>query len=465
MQGSENESSSNHLLRQVEAHQTALRALADGSFDHSRAVRLGPTEAFHLRSEEKLTQPGTGTVPPLPEYPAVSDLIGLESDTFVEAAYRTLLGRSPDPSGRKYHLQNPEQGARTKVQILSELADSDEGRRFARPIRGLRAHSFIDRISRLPVLGYLAQWSLSFVRLPSTLRALEHRRALLARDVATLRQDLREEQRRLDEARAAIDLRAESSDLEDLANRLENASASHENAYRTLSSQIDQVRGRDPEIPADVLQRIEVHFRGKESGIKRHLETYLEHLPDPERVGNIAVDIGPGRGEWLGIAAAHGFDAVGIDNNPAVVDKAASLGHPIRLGEGIDQLRQMPTASCALISAFHVVEHIPFAHVLELVEEAHRVLTPGGVLILETPNPECLYVGACSFWNDPSHRAPLPPNLLEYLVASAGFRTETLRMNPSMTEADMPEDKDSAVALRWMFGTQDYAVIGTREEK
>jgi O-antigen chain-terminating methyltransferase len=46
---------------------------------------------------------------------------------------------------------------------------------------------------------------------------------------------------------------------------------------------------------------------------------------------------------------------------------------------------------------------------------------PGGLLILETPNPENLVVGACTFWYDPTHIRPLPPAMLRFYVESAGF--------------------------------------------
>jgi O-antigen chain-terminating methyltransferase len=39
---------------------------------------------------------------------------------------------------------------------------------------------------------------------------------------------------------------------------------------------------------------------------------------------------------------------------------------------------------------------------------------PGGLLILETPNPENLVVGACTFWYDPTHIRPLPPAMMRF---------------------------------------------------
>jgi hypothetical protein len=49
------------------------------------------------------------------------------------------------------------------------------------------------------------------------------------------------------------------------------------------------------------------------------------------------------------------------------------------------------------------------------------VLQPGGLLIMETPNPENLVVGANTFYLDPSHERPIPPPLLAFAAEHAGF--------------------------------------------
>ena len=52
---------------------------------------------------------------------------------------------------------------------------------------------------------------------------------------------------------------------------------------------------------------------------------------------------------------------------------------------------------------------------------AWRALRPGGVLILETPNPLSLVVAARNFWLDPTHRRPVHPESLELSFELAGF--------------------------------------------
>jgi hypothetical protein len=45
-----------------------------------------------------------------------------------------------------------------------------------------------------------------------------------------------------------------------------------------------------------------------------------------------------------------------------------------------------------------------FGVMVDFLDEALRALMHGGMLILETPNPENLRVGAYAFYNDPTRR-------------------------------------------------------------
>ena len=96
-----------------------------------------------------------------------------------------------------------------------------------------------------------------------------------------------------------------------------------------------------------------------------------------------------------------------------------------------------------------------------------------GMSAAETPNPTNLVMGACDFYADPTHRAPLPPHLLEYLVAVQGFGAIEVRHLHPRTEQlrqvlDLPVDAAlkpfiEAVAER-LYGPQDYAILGYRLE-
>lgn len=99
----------------------------------------------------------------------------------------------------------------------------------------------------------------------------------------------------------------------------------------------------------------------------------------PSRV----LDLGCGRGQLLGmLAARHEAQYTGLDAAPAVVAE----GWTYRSG---DLTRRLPFDDAAfdLVVAGEVIEHVP--HPDDLLREVRRVLAPGGVLVLSTPNLVC----------------------------------------------------------------------------
>ena len=116
-----------------------------------------------------------------------------------------------------------------------------------------------------------------------------------------------------------------------------------------------------------------------------------------------------------------GFNARGVDLDDEMLSPCRDRGLSVSVGDALSCLRDLPDASQVVVSGFHLVEHIPFSDLQMLIQEAMRVLKPAGLLILETPNPENLVVGTCSFYLDPTYPRPIPPGLLEFLPEVQGF--------------------------------------------
>jgi O-antigen chain-terminating methyltransferase len=218
---------------------------------------------------------------------------------------------------------------------------------------------------------------------------------------------------------------------------------------------------RFPAIYADFTE----HFRGSTAEVSAKLEGYL---PDVHRLAGPGgvVDLGCGRGEWLALLRAAGVAARGVDANADFVAAGRARGLDMEVGDALGYLEALPPDSIDMVTAFHVIEHLDTEDLLALLETAKRALRPGGCLLLETPNPTNLVMGACDFYNDPTHRSPLPPALTQYLVSTQGFGGVEVRPLHPKTSPSVPAgDQDACAQLHELvvqafFGPQDYAVLG-----
>ncbi len=207
----------------------------------------------------------------------------------------------------------------------------------------------------------------------------------------------------------------------------------------------------------------EEKHRGPRSLITERLNVYLPFIrwvlqtyPEGQ-----AIDLGCGRGEWLELLVNEGFIPTGVDLDEGMLEACKQLGLPAVKADALELLSKTESNSQLVVSAFHVVEHISFEQLRNLVSQAMRVLKPGGLLILETPNPENIAVSTRNFYLDPTHQRPIPPQLLAFVAEFEGFeRVKTLRLQ---------EPKD--IASRETIGltevinsvSPDYAVIAQKK--
>ncbi|MGU7771052.1 DUF4214 domain-containing protein [Burkholderia sp. MR1-5-21] len=204
----------------------------------------------------------------------------------------------------------------------------------------------------------------------------------------------------------------------------------------------------------------ETKFRGSRSLISSRQKLYLPWIETSiaDTQTKRILDLGCGRGEWLSLLRAENHDAVGVDVSPN--SNIPEL--KIVQSDAIAYLNNCASASYSVITSFHMIEHISLASQLELLKAAMRVLEPGGMLILETPNPENMIVGACNFYLDPTHKRPIPPQLLQFLVEESGFvDVQSIKLHPD-TELHAQLSPVSNQLANLLAGPQDYAVIGKK---
>ena len=212
----------------------------------------------------------------------------------------------------------------------------------------------------------------------------------------------------------------------------------------------------------DFYRAFEDRYRGSRELIGQRLEAYLPFIQPLSVIYQPAnaVDLGCGRGEWLELLQGAGFVPQGIDLDACMLAACTERGLPVTQGDAIAHLKSLADQSQCIVSGFHIAEHMAFDDLETLVIHSMRVLKPGGILILETPNPENVVVGACSFFLDPTHLRPIPPLLLSFLPEHHGFaRVRTVRLQES---AELRTRSD--VRMMDVLGgvSPDYAVVAQK---
>jgi SAM-dependent methyltransferase len=141
--------------------------------------------------------------------------------------------------------------------------------------------------------------------------------------------------------------------------------------------------------------------------------------PFAQALGDV-VDIGCGSGIFLELLRDLRVPAFGIDPDPDMVAVCQELGLQALPGDE-RLLTSFAADSLGGIHASHVIEHIDGERALSFIEHALRVLMPGGLLIIRTPNWRNQTVRHEGFWLDITHVRPYPLPLLKQVMEDAGF--------------------------------------------
>jgi SAM-dependent methyltransferase len=218
----------------------------------------------------------------------------------------------------------------------------------------------------------------------------------------------------------------------------------------------------------------ESRMRGSTELVRERQREYVDSFRNADPV----LDIGCGRGEFLGLLAEVGIEARGIDLDADMVAYARGAGHDVQQADAITYLAGLPDGSLGGIFCSHVVEHLQPAALVRLLELAADRIRPGGTLVAETPNPRTLGI-LPGFFADLTHAQPLHPETLALLARQCGFEAVELRFfrefppEERLREVVLPDEAEfdeAQTALRsnvdrlneTLFGPQDYAIVARR---
>ncbi len=281
--------------------------------------------------------------------------------------------------------------------------------------------------------------------------------------------------------RLSADISLIRSSLESLSGRVGKISARLPD-FESLANNVAKITARLDENDTQGLdfdyKEFEDRYRGSEAEVSKRLEVYLPLFAGKK---SPVVDVGCGRGELLQLFKKHGIGAHGIDTNGDMVKLCKSKGLDARQQDAFEHLGNVKDGALGGVTAIHLIEHLPTKRQIELVKLAFRKLAPGGVLAIETPNPQALSIFANSFYMDPTHQKPVHPLTLEFVMQKAGFenvRVQYLARGQEFREIPVPAKADNAfrdaiktynkqarLLHNLVFASPDYACIGTKPRK
>jgi 2-polyprenyl-3-methyl-5-hydroxy-6-metoxy-1,4-benzoquinol methylase len=181
----------------------------------------------------------------------------------------------------------------------------------------------------------------------------------------------------------------------------------------------------------------ESYFGGDGSGYSQYESQELEYLAtfreDVRRIAEFVpsgriLEVGCGYGYFLQCALDAGYDAYGIDLSPVAVKWAAER-HPGRVFCGLlEEVPEIQEQQYDVIFGSHLIEHLtePGA----FLESASRLLRPGGLIVLVTPNIGSLLARVSgSRWVSfkiPEHVSYYDHTTIATLLTRGGFAVEAI---------------------------------------
>lgn len=211
----------------------------------------------------------------------------------------------------------------------------------------------------------------------------------------------------------------------------------------------------------------EAAFRGSRDELADRYRSLAQRFAGQQPV----LDIGCGRGEFLELLGELGVQASGVEVDPVLVEEARANGLDIVAGDGVAYLASLTDQSLGGIVLLQVIEHLTPQAAADLVAIAFHKLRSGGLIVVETVNPQSLYTFAHSFYLDPTHGNPVHPAYLKFLFEEAGFpHVELEWRSPPPADDVLAADEDATKVQaanlerlnQLLFAPQDYALIARR---
>lgn len=445
-----------------------------------------------------------------------SGIMGLEIDDFVRQLYLLALGRPPDASGLescKFALNN---GAKKEAIIYiictsKEFANRARVAHLAEYRKAYSSYRLRSRLKRIPVLRHA--WALvtlprrveglvaslesaergRYDALTAALESAERKRQALTIAIETINQRI--DLRSLEMAITSINQKSDQNAI--LITKLhEKVDALHSIVASRNSIQIENKSNSQLDDQTEVLISnglideesylekslenekmsvldfknkydedgwyflFEKLFRGSEEEIAKRQSFYIGYVQECHRLlasknkEGYVLDFGSGKGEFLTLLSQSGIPGKGVDTNCLNTEYVRKKGLDAICEDGIKYLENIKDNELFGITTFQVAEHLEFSTLKKFLQLAYQKIMPGGIIIIETVNPSCIY-SLQYFYLDPTHIRPHPPETLRFYSEWLGFKKIKIAYYIPVNSEVPKEDTSNYMG---------YALIGYKPE-
>jgi cyclopropane fatty-acyl-phospholipid synthase-like methyltransferase len=245
-----------------------------------------------------------------------------------------------------------------------------------------------------------------------------------------------------------------------------------------LMAVLEEKKMPTPSLVEEILQPLEDwrytgfenRFRGSEEAVKAQLEEYLPFFKKGKKV----LDLGCGRGEFLDLLKSKWIDAEGIDINEQMVSICQDKGLTCRRGDILEQLVAYENDSLGGIFSSQVIEHLSPPYFKRLLELAYVKLELSAPVVLDTINPTSVFALVQIYHLDISHKQPIHPQALKYLLESSGFEDVQIQYSAPLEEEmlkTLPGADEQAALInqnidslnKLLYAPPNYAAIGHKK--
>src|SRR4030043_1604825 len=188
----------------------------------------------------------------------------------------------------------------------------------------------------------------------------------------------------------------------------------------------------NPRPTGDSLYRFYQHYLPEE---KNSIESWKKmmrpifhraaHLLQQYSEAGRLLDVGTGFGFFLAEMKKRGWDVTGVEISQKAMDYARDvLGLTIHPGP-LEKAR-FPDDYFDAVTGFYVIEHLPYP--MAFLRECHRILKPGGLLLLRYPHTTPIknllhFFGIKNRLYDlPAHLSDFSPKMIQRCLEGIGFR-------------------------------------------